>query len=269
MKKASKKASQSGMAISPKYRFETKGHTVVFGGSGEIGREIVRALVAHGVRSISFTYYRGKKVADALAAELKRKRIQVYYAQLDPADDGAARAFLGAAVNAVREEIKNAVNAVGWSPDTPFAKQTAALYEEVYRINTVGSVISMRAALDRMREHNIAGAAVLVTSSNGHDSWSSFSLPYDLSKSAQSHPLVAALAQEYAPSIRVNGVSPGWIHTKMNDSVPPEEMKMELAKIFMGRLGKPEEVAKLTVFLLGSGASFITGENYEIDGGYR
>ncbi len=252
-----------------KYISRIEGHALVLGGSGGIGSEIVRALVANGARALSFTYGRNKEAADALTAEIEAEGVKVYAASVNLLDETAFAEFLEAAVAAVGEEIAVAVNTVGISPNTPLEEQTFEEWEQVFEVNVHGSFFTTRAIANRMREKHVKGTITLITSTNGINSQSSISAHYDASKSAQGH-TVRIMAEHYAPyGIRVNGIAPGWIATKMNDTLPEDERAKEMAKIWCGRFADPAEVAALTAFVAGSGASYIYGQNFIIDGGYR
>jgi NAD(P)-dependent dehydrogenase (short-subunit alcohol dehydrogenase family) len=82
--------------------------------------------------------------------------------------------------------------------------------------------------------------------------------------------LTATAALEYAPAVRVNAVSPGAVHTKMTDpllSGVAGAMEWWTAKTPLGRIGTPEEIADVVVFLCSPLARFVTGQNIVIDGG--
>jgi NAD(P)-dependent dehydrogenase (short-subunit alcohol dehydrogenase family) len=251
-----------------KYTNQVDGHASVLGGSGGIGSEVVRALVADGAKVVSFTYNRNKAEADALAKELKKLGVKTYYAQLDLRDEKAVQKFLSAAVTATGKEIKYAVNTVGVSPNVPLQEQTVELWRELYDINVVGSFIATRAIANRMQERGVKGSIVVITSTNGINSQASYSAPYDASKSAQWHKALI-LAEEYAPDVRINGVAPGWVETKMNQTLPPGEREKETEKIWARRWADPAEIASVVLFLLSPASSYIYGQNLMVDGGYR
>lgn len=252
-----------------KYISKVEGHALVLGGSGGIGSEIVRALVANGVRKVTVTYNRNKKAADDLAAELAPLGVQVYSAVVDQSDEAAFKKFLDDAVRANGEEISVAVNAIGISPNTPLEEQTIEEWRNVFEVNVFGCFISTRAVAERMKAKKVTGSIVLVTSTNGINSHSSISVHYDASKAAQRH-VMKIMAEHYAEAgQRVNGVAPGWIKTKMNDTLPPDEYAKEIQKIWSGRFAEPYEVATVVAFIAGSGGSYLNGQDVMVDGGYR
>jgi acetoacetyl-CoA reductase len=82
------------------------------------------------------------------------------------------------------------------------------------------------------------------------------------------HGFTKALAQETASKgITVNTISPGYIGTDMVMAIKEEVRNQIIAGIPMGRLGKPEEIAKLVSYLASEGAAFMTGANIAINGG--
>lgn len=252
-----------------KYTSRVEGHALVLGGSGGIGSEIVRALVANGARSVSFTYGRNKEAAEALKAEMEALGVKVYIDAIDQLNETAFGAFLESAVHAIGEEITVAVNTIGISPNTPLEEQTFEEWKHVFEVNLHGSFLSTRTIAARMKTHGVKGSITLITSTNGINSQSSISAHYDASKSAQGH-MMRILAEHYAPhGIRINGIAPGWINTSMNDTLPADEREKEMSRIWCGRFADPAEVATFTAFIAGSGGSYIYGQNLMIDGGYR
>jgi NAD(P)-dependent dehydrogenase (short-subunit alcohol dehydrogenase family) len=81
--------------------------------------------------------------------------------------------------------------------------------------------------------------------------------------------LTKAAAAGYAPHrIRVNSVHPGWVDTALPTHTTSAEREVLKQRNPMGRLGKPEEAAEVVLFLLSDAASFVTGAQYSVDGGY-
>lgn len=252
-----------------KYIGKVTGHALVLGGSGGIGSEIVRALVANGATAITFTYGHNKDAAEALRAEIEALGVGVFIGAVDQLDESAFESFLSEAVSAIGEEFSVVVNTIGISPNTPLEEQTFEEWERVFEVNLHGCFFSTRTIAERMKRINIKGSITLITSTNGINSQSSISAHYDASKSAQGH-MMRILAEHYAPAgIRINGIAPGWIETKMNDTLPEDERAKEMARIWSGRFADPTEVATFVAFIAGSGGSYIYGQNLMIDGGYR
>lgn len=253
------------------YTSKLEGHALVLGGSGGIGSEIVRALVANGVSAISFTYGKNKSEAENLATEIRKTGAKVYFGSLDQSDELGVKKFLDSARSALGEEISIAVNSIGISPNIPLEQQTldgTDGWRRVFEVNVFGCFISTRAIAERMKEKKISGSIVLITSTNGINSYSSISAHYDTSKAAQGL-MLKILAEHYAPNIRINGVAPGWIETKMNDTLPKEERENEMKKIWSGRFANPSEIASFVALISGQVGSYTYGQNFMIDGGYR
>ena len=91
------------------------------------------------------------------------------------------------------------------------------------------------------------------------------SIEYDASKAA----LINMTKNELQPYVNVNCVAPGWVDTDMNKDLPQELIDYQLGRICKKRFAKPEEAAKLVIFLAGDDAEFINSEVIKIDGGYK
>lgn len=261
-----------------RYIPKVEGHALVLGGSGGIGREVVRALAAAGAKKISLTYGRNRKAADELRSELATLGITVFAGQIDQSDESSVERFLDEATTAQGEEIVVAVNTIGISPNRHLEEQALDStgdgpddkgWREVFEVNVFGSFISTRAIAKRMKRNRIRGSITLITSTNGINSQSEISAHYDASKAAQGH-MMRILAEYYAPhGIRINGVAPGWIDTAMNATLPEDERAKETAKIWSGRFAEPHEIAVFVAFIAGTGGAYTYGQNFLVDGGYR
>lgn len=252
-----------------KYIPKVAGHVLVLGGSGGIGSEVVRALVANGARQVSFTYGRNKDAALSLQKEIETEGVKTYIGAVDQMDEAAFGRFLDEAEAAIGKPISVAVNTIGISPNTPLEEQTLEEWQKVFEVNLHGCFLSTRAIAERMRKAGTKGSITLITSTNGINSQSQISVHYDASKAAQGH-MMRTVAEHYAPfGIRINGIAPGWINTSMNDTLPEDERAKEMSRIWCGRFADPAEVATLVAFIAGSGGSYIYGQNLMIDGGYR
>ena len=135
-------------------------------------------------------------------------------------------------------------------------------------INTnLGSLFNMtRQVIEGMRARKF-GRVINISSINGQKGQFG-QTNYSAAKAGELG-FTKALALETARlGVTVNAICPGYIHTEMLDAVPPDVMeKSILPQIPVGRLGKPEEIARAVVFLAAEEAGFITGSTLSINGG--
>jgi NAD(P)-dependent dehydrogenase (short-subunit alcohol dehydrogenase family) len=140
-------------------------------------------------------------------------------------------------------------------------------WDRIVRLNLTGVFYGMRAAVPLMLEGG--GGSIVSTASISGTRPAAGEAPYSAAKAAVVA-LTANAALEYAPTIRVNSVSPGMIHTGLTDilltgfdwTVPHMEAKTPL-----GRIGTPDDIADVVLFLSSDLARFVTGQNLVIDGG--
>jgi len=157
------------------------------------------------------------------------------------------------------------INNAGISIRQPFMDITPRQWLEVIDVNLNGVFYVAQQAARRMLERG-GGVIINMGSTNGLRGYP-FYAAYNASKAGVIE-LTRSMALELAPKVRVNAVCPGYILTPMQQAeYTPELLRACESKVPLGRLGKPEEVAALFVFLASDDAKFITGQYFVIDGG--
>jgi acetoacetyl-CoA reductase len=159
------------------------------------------------------------------------------------------------------------VNAAGITRDASLRKLTVKDWDAVIRTNLDSVYHATRAVLDRMVERGF-GRVINISSVNGQRG--QFGQTNYSAAKAGMHGFTMALARELgAKGITVNSISPGYIESPLTAAVPEEVREGILADIPVGRFGQPEEVANVVSFLAAEDASYITGANIPINGGYH
>jgi len=150
--------------------------------------------------------------------------------------------------------------------DSAFHKMTPANWDAVIRTNLDGLFNMCRQVIEGMRARKF-GRIINISSINGQKGQFG-QTNYSAAKAGELG-FTRALALETARlGITVNAICPGYVHTEMLDAVPPEILEKNiLPQIPVGRLGKPDEIARAAVFLAADEAGFITGSTLSINGG--
>ena len=157
------------------------------------------------------------------------------------------------------------VNNAGMSESTPFSSYTEETFDKVMDLNVKGVFNSSRVASEYMTEQG--HGVILSTSSMVSITGQPSGLAYPTSKFAVNG-ITVSLARELGPKgIRVNAVAPGIIETDMMKAVPKEVIDPMIARIPLGRLGQPEDIAKGVLFHCSDLASWVTGAALVVDGG--
>jgi NAD(P)-dependent dehydrogenase (short-subunit alcohol dehydrogenase family) len=149
----------------------------------------------------------------------------------------------------------------------PITEQTAESYAAIFETNVLGVLLSMKHELLVMKAQGY-GSIVNISSTAGIRGGSGASV-YSASKHAVEGLTKSAALEVASMGIRVNAVAPGPIDTRMLDRFAgsPESKERTRAKQPVQRLGRPEEVANIIVYIASNGAPFLTGQSVVIDGG--
>ena len=235
---------------------------LIAGASRGIGLAITQATAAAGARTILAA--RSVEKLEAEAAALREAGYQADIASLDVTDNSSIHSIAEAHADA---DILVVV--AGTNIRKRFEQYTAGEYEHVMRTNLHGPVLLTQRVGARMIERGRGGKIVLIGSLT-----SLLGIPYvsvyAMTKSALAE-LTRTLAVEWAPhDIQVNCIAPGFILTDLNREMwQPPQMHQWLAGVQANpRLGRPEDIAGLAVFLCGPAAEYMTGQVIASDGGY-
>jgi acetoacetyl-CoA reductase len=237
---------------------------VVTGGMGGLGESISTKMHAAGYRVV-VTYSPGnKRVKDWLAEQKASGREFTAY-PVDVTDFESCKTCIGQVVKDVGP-VDILVNNAGITRDTTFKKMTKKDWDAVIRTN-LDSVFNMtKQVLDGMVDR---GWGRVINVSSVNSSKGAFGQTNYSAAKAGMHGFSKALALEVArKGVTVNTISPGYIGTKMVTAIPKDVLDSKiLPQIPIGRLGKPEEIAGLIIYLCSDEAAFVTGANLAINGG--
>ena len=146
------------------------------------------------------------------------------------------------------------------------AEMPLETWDRILAVNLTGVWLSMKYEIAQMQKQGTGGAIV-----NTASIAALIGIPTASAYVASKHGvlgLTKSVALEYAAQdIRVNAVCPGYIVTAMTDDLSEERARQIAAKVPMGRMGTPEEIADLVVWLCSAQASYVTGAGFTADGG--
>ena len=239
-------------------------HAVVTGGASGIGNAIAKLFAASGA-SVTLLDLNAE-AAQKAASELEGRAQGIGCDVSDESSVTAAFASVGPA------DIL--VNCAGIAHVGTVLNTPAADFDRLFRVNVRGTYLCMQAALPAMQK--AGGGAILNMASIAATAGLPERFAYSMTKGAVLS-MTLSVARDYmAEKIRCNCVSPARVHTPFVDGFvartypghEAEAMARLSAAQPIGRMGKPEEVALLALYLCSDAASFVTGVDYPLDGGF-
>jgi 3-oxoacyl-[acyl-carrier protein] reductase len=239
---------------------------LVTGASKGIGAAIAYDLASHGC-NVVINYNNAKVEAEHLRDEVISKfGVKALIVKCDISKEDE--------VNNMVEEVLTKfgkidilVNNAGIAIDTLVEDKNTNDFRKILDVNLIGTFLVSRLVASYMLK-NSSGKIINIASTNGIDTYYSYSLDYDASKAGVIS-LTHNLAEYYKPYITVNAVAPGWVNTPMNKELDKDYVKEECKKIMLGRFADPLEIAKAVTFLASDEASYINNTVIRVDGGLR
>jgi 3-oxoacyl-[acyl-carrier protein] reductase len=236
---------------------------LVTGGSRGIGRGIVIRLLQEGAN----VYYIASKAGEHYQEYTRiaeEKGVQVFFKEGNVADEET----ITATVREILEEsggIDILVNNAGITRDGLIFRMSEKDWNDVLSVNLTGAFHMCRAVARSMIKNRV-GSIINITSivglvGNGGQT------NYSASKAGLIG-LTKSLARELASrNVRANAIAPGYIQTDMTEGLNDQQRETLVAQIPMARIGTPEEVAKVVVFLGSDLSSYVTGQVLHVTGG--
>jgi 3-oxoacyl-[acyl-carrier protein] reductase len=236
---------------------------IITGGSRGIGRACCLSFAREGAKVV-FTYYKSKREADRLEKEMRKLKCDCLSIKVDVRDYNMCRRVIEATLKKFKK-IDILVNNAGVIKDKALVMMTQDDWKEVIDTNLGGTFNMTRASITTFLKQR-EGCIINISSVSGL-----VGMARQTNYSASKAGIIGfskALAKEVASyNIRVNVVCPGYIETEMVTSLREDVREKILESVPLKRLGKPEEVAWLCVYLASDKADYITGEVIKIDGG--
>jgi len=251
-----------------------KGQKALVTGAGSgIGLGVAKALGAAGA-DVVLNYVTAPEGAERAAEEVRAGGSRALAIRADVSREDQVQAMFRQMLDAWGT-IDVLVNNAGLQRDAAFTEMTLEQWNTVIGVNLTGMFLCSREAAREMARRGVrpevsraAGKIICISSVHEVIPWAGHA-NYAASKGGVKL-FMQTLAQELAPArIRVNSIAPGAIQTPINRSAweTPQALKSLLTLIPYGRIGQPEDIGRVAVFLASDDADYINGQSIFVDGG--
>jgi glucose 1-dehydrogenase len=239
---------------------------IVTGADSGIGRGIAIQFAKEGA-TVVVNYAHAKDKAEEVRQLIEQNKGRALVIQADVSQYQQAMGLIQQTVEHFNR-LDIMVNNAGMEIHSPFVDVTEEQFDRVVSVDLKGAFFCAQAAAREMIKRKIPGRIINISSVH-EDLPMPQNVPYCCAKGGM-RMLMRTICLELAPyNITVNNIGPGAIHTPIDRDVEadPEKMAALLKEIPLHRMGQPEEVGKLALYLASDAAAYVTGSTYFIDGG--
>lgn len=236
---------------------------MITGGAGGLGETTARLMIEEGAKVIIADIL--DEPGNALVAELNKNGTVAHYVHVDVTNEEQVIAGIDEGVKAFGK-LDLLFNNAGMSRAADVTEIEKRHWDLQLNINLTGIFLVGKYAIIQMLKNG--GGAIVNTASISGMAGSAGLTAYCATKGGVIGITRAVAIDMAQKGIRVNSISPGYVDTPILAKMDPQAKK-DLENLHpMGRVGKPIEIAKVVVFMLSDDASFMTGANVAVDGGY-
>lgn len=239
---------------------------LVTGGSGGLGKATCLLLAAEGAKVV-VNYRRSAERGDAVVREIKEKfgtDALALYADVGQESDVLA---MFEKIDETLGRIDILINNAAYCPTCQVADMTEQMWNHTLQVNLTGTFLCSREFVKRLLDRRQPGRIVNISSQAAFRGSTTGHAPYDASKGGIVS-FTVSLAREVAEkNIMVNCVAPGLMHTEIMDKALRANKQKYINRIPIRRIGRPEEIARVVVFLASDGSDYMTGATVDVSGG--
>ncbi|AZF38706.1 Dehydrogenase [Pseudomonas sp. R4-39-08] len=242
---------------------------VITGGSRGIGASAAEHIAKKGM-GVILTYNANPEAAASVVERIERAGGKAVALKLDVSDAGSFEAFRETVVIALRKTwnatgLSGLVNNAGYGLFNPLATVSEAQFDGLFNVHLKGPFFLTQALLPLLAE----GASIVNLTSATTRVATAGIAPYAAFKGGL-EVLTRYMAKEFGEQrIRVNAVSPGAIRTELGGGLNDEFEAILAAQTALGRVGEPEDVARVIAMLLSEDGGWINAQTIEVAGGYN